>query len=249
MVGSLFLSIIFHSFVILIFLFGPELFGLKKKIKLNDIPIEVVEIAKKSEAVSKKVEKKKVSTKKKTDYTPPKIVEKPKPPEFAKIEKKKQPEKQAKKVKKEDTKKEKKVDRLSSILNTIEKIKKNQDKEEVIKEKSFESKTPDFTGEKLTISEIDIIRRQFIPCWTVPAGIKDVSKISVSVKLKLDPDGNVIGSKLSRDYGSKSRSYKSVAESVLRAVKHPACKKIQVPTKKYEMWKNITLNFDLSEID
>lgn len=59
MIGSLFLSIIFHSFVILIFLFGPEFLGLKKKIKLTDIPVEVVEIAKKSEAVSKKVEKKK----------------------------------------------------------------------------------------------------------------------------------------------------------------------------------------------
>ena len=71
----------------------------------------------------------------------------------------------------------------------------------------------------------------------MPAGIKDVSKISVSVKLKLDPDGNVIGSKLSRDYGSKSRSYKSVAESVLRAVKHPVCKKIQVPKKSMKCGK------------
>ena len=249
MIGSLFLSIIFHSFIILVFLFGSDFLGLKKKIKLTDIPIEVVEIAKKSEAVSKKIEKKKEPIKKKTEYKPPKIIEKPKPPEFAKIENKKTSEKQPQKVKKEDLKKEKKVDRLSSILNTIEKIKKNQDKEDIVKDKTVESKIPDFTGEKLTISEIDIIRRQFIPCWTVPAGIKDVSKISVSVKLKLDPDGNVIGSKLSRDYGSKSRSYKSVAESVLRAVKHPACKKIQVPKKKYEMWKNITLNFDLSDID
>lgn len=249
MIGSLFLSIIFHSLIILIFFFGPEFLGLKKKIKLTEIPVEVVEIAKKSEAVSKKVEKKKESINKGTEYTPPKIVEKPKPPEFAKIENQKTSEKQIKKEKKEDLKKEKKVDRLSSILNTIEKIKKNQDKEEIVKEEKVESKIPDFTGDKLTISEIDIIRRQFIPCWTVPAGIKDVSKISVSVKLKLDPDGNVVGSKLSRDYSLKSRSYKSVAESVLRAVKHPECKKIKVPKKKYEMWKNITLNFDLSDID
>ena len=82
-------------------------------------------------------------------------------------------EKQPQKVKKESSKK-KKVDRLSSILNTIEKIKKNQDKEDIVKEKK--SQRFDFTREKLTISEIDIIRRQFIPCWTVPAGIKDVSK-------------------------------------------------------------------------
>ena len=45
--------------------------------------------------------------------------------------------------------------------------------------------------------------------------------MSVSVKLKLDPDGNVIGSKLSRDYVQKV-DHITVAESVLRAVKHPA---------------------------
>ena len=72
MIGSLFLSIIFHSFIILVFLFGSDFLGLKKKIKLTDIPIEVVEIAKKSEAVSKKIEKKKESIKKKNEYTPPK---------------------------------------------------------------------------------------------------------------------------------------------------------------------------------
>ena len=72
MIGSLFLSIIFHSFIILVFLFGSDFLGLKKKIKLTDIPIEVVEIAKKSEAVSKKIEKKKESIKKKNEYTPQK---------------------------------------------------------------------------------------------------------------------------------------------------------------------------------
>ena len=74
MIGSLFLSIIFHSFIILVFLFGSDFLGLKKKIKLTDIPIEVVEIAKKSEAVSKKIEKKKSQLKKRMNIHPPKLL-------------------------------------------------------------------------------------------------------------------------------------------------------------------------------
>ena len=250
MTGSLFLSIFFHLFVILIILIGPDIFGLKKKIKINNIPVEVIQIANKTETNEKKIVKKNKPTKQqKIEYSPPKVVKKPQPPEFPEIKKEKKVEKLKKEAIKEVAKKEVKVDRLSSILNTIEKIKKDQEKKEEKKERVDKPQTPDFSGEKLTISEIDIIRRQFIPCWTVPAGIKDISKINISVKLKLDQEGNVLGSKLLRDYGSKGNSYKSVAESVLRAVKHPACKKIQVPKKKFELWKNITLNFDLSEID
>ena len=232
MTGSLFLSIFFHLFVILIILIGPDIFGFKKKTTINNIPVEVIQIAKKTETNEKKVIKKnKLTKQKKIEYSPPKVIKKPKPPEFPEIKKEKKVEKLKKEVKKEDVKKEAKVDRLSSILNTIEKIKKDQENKEKKKERVDEPQTPDFSGEKLTISEIDIIRRQFIPCWTVPAGIKDISKINISVKLKLDQEGNVLGSKLVRDYSTKGKSYKSVAESVLRAVKHPACKKIQVPKK------------------
>ena len=72
MIGSLFLSIIFHSFIILVFLFGSDFLGLKKKIKLTDIPIEVVEISKKSEAVSKNIEKSQL--KKRMNTHPPKLL-------------------------------------------------------------------------------------------------------------------------------------------------------------------------------
>ena len=35
----------------------------------------------------------------------------------------------------------------------------------------------------------------------------------------------------------------------MRAINHPACKKIKVPQKKYDVWKNITLNFDLTQLE
>ena len=38
--------------------------------------------------------------------------------------------------------------------------------------------------------------------------------------------------------------YRSAAERAMRAVRHSACKKIKVPSKKFQTWKNMTLNFD-----
>ena len=87
MVGSLFLSIIFHSFIILVFLFGSDFLGFKKKIKLTDIPIEVVEIAKKSEAVSKKIEKKKSQLKKRLNTNLPKLLKSQNHQNFQKLKK------------------------------------------------------------------------------------------------------------------------------------------------------------------
>lgn len=229
---------------------GPNIFESKKKVKLENIPIEVVEISKKSEVKKKDISKKILKTvENKPDYTPPKALKKPKPPEFLNPGKKKEVIKIKEKVQKQIIPEEKN-DRLSSILNTIEKIKnqKNTKQKKQLENIDKDPKEPDYISEKLTISEIDTIRRQFIPCWTVPAGIKDVTKITVSVKLKLDSEGNVVGSKLLKNYGIKSKSYKTFSESVLRAVKHPTCKRIKVPKKKYDVWKNITLNFDVSEI-
>ena len=65
------------------------------------------------------------------------------------------------------------------------------DKEEDLSEVSL--------GEKLTISEKDAIRRQFYRCWIVPAGAKNLKDLFVSIKIKLDRDGNVIFSKLIND--------------------------------------------------
>ena len=51
-------------------------------------------------------------------------------------------------------------------------------------------------GEKLTISEKDAIRRQFYKCWIVPAGAKNIKDLKVSVKLRLNKDGEVLNTKI-----------------------------------------------------
>ena len=89
-------------------------------------------------------------------------------------------------------------------------------------------------GEKLTISEKDAIRRQFYRCWIVPAGAKNIQDYKVSIKLKLNKQGEVINSKIINKGKMNNRFFRTLAESAIRAVNHPDCKKLKVPSKKYE---------------
>ena len=143
---------------------------------------------------------------------------------------------------------------MDSILKSIEKIKtqkKVETKVEQKDEKNIVEEEKDIEevslGEKLTISEKDAIRRQFYRCWIVPAGAKDLKDLFVSVKIKLDREGNVISSKLINKNRLSESFFRAAAESALRAVNHPECKKLKVPEKKYKTWKEIILDFDPSQ--
>ncbi len=141
---------------------------------------------------------------------------------------------------------------MDSILKSIEKIKK--DSQNQIDEKKDDEKIEDKEetkelrlGEKLTISEKDAIRRQFYRCWIVPAGAKDLKDLIVSIKIKLNDEGEVINTKLLTDRKLNNPFFRAASESAMRAVNHPECKKLQVPKKKYETWKEIILDFDPSQ--
>ncbi len=234
MVSNFFKSIFFHGLVVIAFILGP--FDFSKEKDLDQIPIEILEISEKT--VNKKIKKLEKNKPKKEIITkPPVILPKPKPPEF-KTEKK-----EIIKIEKVEKKEEKKIDRLSSILKSIDEMKNKN-----LEEQKKNVQENNFLEEKLTISELDMIRRQFISCWNIPAGAKDLKNLKVMVKIKLDEEGNVISSELVKTKSLKNTFFRAAAESALRAVRHPSCKKLKVPSRKYEIWKNITLNFDPSLI-
>ena len=141
---------------------------------------------------------------------------------------------------------------MDSILKSIEKIKKDNqksldEKKDVEQIEDKEEVKEVRLGEKLTISEKDAIRRQFYRCWIVPAGAKDLKKLIVSIKIKLNEEGEVINTKLLTDNKLNNPFFRAASESAMRAVNHPECKKLQVPQKKYETWKEIILDFDPSQ--
>mgnify|MGYP003877945209 CR=1 FL=1 len=250
------------------FMYGAEIFKKNKRFEIYEIPLDIVEI---TEKTVNKIENKKKAFEKKSKkqnetYSPPLPKSKPTPPEFAlknekkktsakKTKKKKKKKKNTKKKKKKKKTKKKEEKRLDSILKSIEKIKSQRKVEEETEEKDDEKlvdkKEEDLKelslGDKLSISEKDAIRRQFYRCWIVPAGAKNLKDLFVSIKIKLDKEWNVIYSKLINDNKLNESFFRAAAESALRAVNHPECKKLKVPEKKYATWKEIILDFDPSQ--
>ncbi len=254
MIQGLFKSFFLHSIILILFIYGAEIFKNNKRFEINEIPLDIVDISdetvNKTKVSTPKKEEKKTISKKETGFQPPKIKSKPKPPEFL-VKEKKKIKKKEKKIK--DEKKEKQQKRVDNILKSIERIKsenkkKKKNKESQTKEKeSTEEKDVKTVklGEKLTISEKDAIRRQFYRCWIVPAGAKNIKDYKVSIKLKLNKDGEVMSSKIINKKINNT-FFRTLAESAIRAVNHPDCKKLKVPSKKYDTWKETILDFDPS---
>ncbi|MEC8137279.1 MAG: hypothetical protein VX107_14095, partial [Pseudomonadota bacterium] len=106
-------------------------------------------------------------------------------------------------------------------------------------------------GEKLSISEIDAIKRQVERCWLVPAaiGAKDVENMVVKIKMKLNPDGRLRESRIVDRFRLETNTtFKAVAESALRAVRNPRCSTFNLPLAKYQIWKDIELRFNPGEM-
>ena len=250
-----FKSIFLHLGILLVFFYGAEIFKKNKRFEIYEIPMEIVDISNQTVNEVKKKNKSISKKNKKNDlFTPPKPKSKPKPPEFSSKKPKKSEANLNEKVVKKPSDKKNEKKRMESILKSIEKIKsqavskveekKDNEKEKIDDEKEEEKNVS--LGEKLTISEKDAIRRQFYKCWIVPAGAKNLKDLVVSIKIKLDRDGNVISSKLMNKINSDP-FFRTASESALRAVNHPECQKLKVPKKKYETWKALILEFDPSK--
>ena len=244
MVTGLFKSSFLHLAIVLIFLYGAEIFKRNKRFEIVEIPLDIVEISEKT-VTKKNIPKAQQKPKKSQSYTPPEVLSRPKNPEFTKkkkvIKKEKEKENQQEKLKEKS--------KAESILKSIEKIKSQTvKKDKEIKkedEKISEDKVTNL-GEKLTISEKDAIRRQFYSCWIVPAGAKNIKDYKVSIKLRLDVNGEVTSSNLTNSLKNADPFYRTLAESAVRAVNHPDCKKLKVPKRKYDTWKEMILDFDPS---
>jgi len=250
MTKGLFKSITLHFGILLVFLYGAEIFKQNKRFEIYEIPLEIVDVSDQTVNKTDKLKKKsKKSLSKNQFFSPPKPKSKPSPPDFSLKEKQKK--EKLKKIDETPKQKKEKKNRMDSILKSIEKIK--QDNQKSLEEKDDE-KIEDKEeikevrlGEKLTISEKDAIRRQFYRCWIVPAGAKDLKNLIVSIRIKLNEDGEVVNTKLLTDSKLKNPFFRAASESAMRAVNHPECKKLQVPKKKYETWKEIILDFDPSQ--
>lgn len=208
----------------------------------------------------------------------PEPVVKPEPKPEPEPEPKPEPEKVAKPEVKPPPRPRKKPepppeDDFASVLKTVENLKSKPRPKEPEKpkkpEKSFDESIEDVLkkhsssdpaprkqrvssldpGQKMSMSEIDALRRQIERCWNPPAGAPEAENLVVEVALIIGPDGRVQQAQIvdaSRMY--RDSYYRAAAESVLRAVKHPSCTPLKLPSDKYDLWRETRLTFDPREL-
>ena len=123
----------------------------------------------------------------------------------------------------------------AETLNTTDKVTQDQ------------QKNVDAPG--LSLSEEDALKAQIFGCWSIPLGLPYNENLLVRIKLQLKPDGTVSKSEI-LDHARMNKPgqgfYKVLAESALRAI--TMCQPLRVPTKGYERWKDLQLNFDAREM-
>ncbi|KJV69621.1 cell envelope integrity protein TolA [Candidatus Neoehrlichia procyonis] len=135
---------------------------------------------------------------------------------------------------------------LASILKSIEKsnttnnLEQNNAQDGLIGkgDVNYDKNSP------VSIKILDAIRSKFIKCWTVPAGAKNIGSLQVIINVALSLDGKVINAEISDQYSyAHDHFFRAIADSALRAV-YKCSPLIGLSKKHYNIWNNISLNFD-----
>jgi len=203
----------------------------------------------------KKEEKKLVS-----EQAPPKVVKKQKPDAIPlpdeKIEKikkikdeKQNPKKVETEVKQISEFEKKELFDTNNIAALIDKSKVESAETNKKLDKITQDQDKSIDSGGLSLSEEDALKAQIFGCWSIPLGLPYNEDLLVRIRLQLKPDGSIIKTEII-DHARMNKPgqgfYKVLAESALRAVK--LCQPLRVPSKGYEKWKELQLNFDAREM-
>jgi len=259
MTRSIFLSVAFHSLMIVITALSLP-FMIRKPIDLPPIlSVELIQIsdktnipfALKAREILEKIKKKETEKRMVSERAPPSQKKKEKPeriplPEDLDkekkklIEKKQNPEEIKKEIRQTSEFEKKELFDPNQIAALIDKS-KEETAESVKKDKKLtqnSTKTSIISG--LSLSEEDALKAQIFGCWSLPLGLPYQKNLLVRIKLRSEILDHARMNKPGQ------RFYKVLAESALRAIR--ICQPLRVPPAGYEKWKDLQLNFDANEM-
>jgi outer membrane biosynthesis protein TonB len=197
----------------------------------------------------------------------PKLAPKPKPKPKLKPKPKPKPKSQVRRPRpKSKPKPATKGNDFASVLKTVSKLKKIPPVKTQPKSKpkaKTKKPVPDFQkqiaealkrkrkqaprlGSAISTSELSAtIRRQIEACWSLPAGARDASNMTVEIRIVMNPDGRARSAAIiDTRRANRDPFYRAMAESALRAVLNPRCQPLSLPLEKFNEWREIVLNFD-----
>lgn len=107
-------------------------------------------------------------------------------------------------------------------------------------------------GSQLTASELDALKQQVMqqltPCWHVPAGARDAKDLSVQLRAAVNLDGTVRQAVILNQGRLGEPLFRAAAESARRTFFDPKCTPLRLPADKYEVWKDLVVNFDPKDL-
>ncbi len=182
---------------------------------------------------------------------PPKKVVKPKPkvpPPPTEALKEPEPEPEPEPVKEEESAPEQ--DQFASLLRNLQEAEAQPDVPDINPEAQNPAPSPLAKfSQQLTMSEFDALRMQLSRCWSIQAGARYAEDLVVEVRLSVGPDKRVIRSGVVDQGRYNSDSFfRAAADSAIRAVHSPMCDPLILPDGKYEVWKQMVINFDPREM-
>lgn len=135
------------------------------------------------------------------------------------------------------------VDRLTSILRNVEKLK---DEPAPATRQNAELPTPRSQRQpsQLEVNEmVREIQKQMAACWRVEPGARDAQDLVVTIHVNLNPDGSVRVAKITDSQRMLSDDFfRSAAENARRAILR--CSPFTLPPKKFDIWREMVLNFN-----
>ena len=267
MTRSIFLSLVFHSVMIILTALTLP-FMMRNPIDLPPIlSVDLIQITDKTNIpyaakATKILEKIKKEEEKRDDseQAPPKKKKKEKPDRIPLpddlnkekkeiIKKKQNPKEIEEQIRQASEFEKKELFDPNQIAALIDKSK--EDTAETLKksDKLTQSDVKKSFSNALTLSQEDALKAQIFGCWSLPLGLPYQENLLVRIKLKLKPDGTVLRSEVldhARMNTPGQAFYKVLAESALRAIR--ICQPLRVPPTGYEKWKDLQLNFDANEM-
>ena len=101
---------------------------------------------------------------------------------------------------------------------------------------------PKANAETMSMSELDALRARLASLWNIPAGAKDPRELTVSVRIRLKPDGTLNGPPMVLTSGS-SPLFAAARDSAIRAIFRGQPYDMLRP-EHYDLWKDIEITFD-----
>ncbi len=256
-------SIIFHALVVMIV--SGAFFFKQDEITVTETPIEISFVA--DEKPVTKEEKKPEPVKE----TPPPIEDKPQPApkalEQPKPKPKAEPKEEVKekkieapkpkavpekpkekpKPKVEEKPKPEAKDEEETTTDFMSVLKNLQDSDPVDTPKDGPKLTQSPVTDRMTTGELDAFRRQLSNCWSILPGAARAETLAVNLTINVNPDRTVRDVQITDKARYQSDAFfRAAADNAMRAIQHPDCTPLDLPRDKFNMWKEITLNFDPS---